>query len=171
MTRSSRALGWATLALVMGCAGERRPPLHPLRGARAPDLKGDDVPGSPSARFPREGVIVVVDFWATHCAPCAAALPRLQELERRHPGRVRVIGVSEDDDLDLVPPFVERAGARFSMLWDRGRETSARYGVDRLPETFVIDEAGIVRFVAMGAGDPEALDRAVSSLLDSPPAP
>lgn len=156
------------LVVVPACAAPRpaRAP-HPLLGAVAPPLSGVDVPGSPSARFDRRDVVVVVDFWTSACAPCAEQLPRLDALERRHGARLRVVGVSEDDELDAVAPFVARLGVRFAMLWDEHKATGARYRVRSVPQTFVIDPRGHVRFVHHGArdGGVDAIDAEVARLL------
>ena len=91
-----RRVAMLSLFVLSACAGSTKPAEapHALLGKAAPELSGGDVPGSPSASFSRDGTVVIVDFWATHCGPCVKAFPKLQALEQRHAGKVRVIGVS-----------------------------------------------------------------------------
>lgn len=164
-----RRVAMLSLFVLSACAGSTKPAEapHALLGKAAPELSGGDVPGSPSASFSRDGTVVIVDFWATHCGPCVKAFPKLQALEQRHAGKVRVIGVSEDDELDVIAPFVARTGVKFSMLWDKDKATGERYGVKSMPETFVLDKKGTIRFVHLGyrAGESEAIEEEVSRLL------
>ena len=93
------------------------------------------------------GTITVVDFWATWCSPCLAAMPRLDALARAHPELV-VLAVNLDDPVAARALFDER---RYTMtLVSDDNLTSERYGVSTIPHTVVIDRTGVVRLVARG---------------------
>lgn len=140
---------------------------HALIGTPAPKVAGAPVKGLPAASVEHEGDVVIVDFWATHCAPCVKAFPRLQELADRHKGKVHVVGISEDEEEDGIAPFVKRTGVSFPMAWDKDKAIGQLYKVDSMPQTFVIDRAGKVRFVHRGyrAGEADGLEDEVKQLL------
>jgi thiol-disulfide isomerase/thioredoxin len=95
------------------------------------------------------GKVTVVDFWATWCGPCLAAMPRLEKLSRSHPD-VAVLTVNLDDPAAARALFDER-GYTMQLLADDG-DVSQRYGVSSIPHTVVIDRGGIVRDAGRGAG-------------------
>lgn len=95
------------------------------------------------------GKITVLDFWATWCKPCLAAMPRLDQLTRSHPD-VAVIAVNLDDAAAARALFDQRRYA-MTLVADDG-DASERYGVSAIPHTVVIDGRGVVREVVRGAG-------------------
>lgn len=95
------------------------------------------------------GRVTVLDFWATWCQPCLAALPRLDQLARSHPD-VTVIAINLDN------PVAARAvfdGGRYTMalVADDG-DVSQRYGVSAVPHSVIIDRDGVIRDVVRGTG-------------------
>ena len=140
---------------------------HPLVGKRAPAVEGTAVPGSKQATLKYPGDVVVVDFWATYCGPCVKEFPRLQAMADRFNGKVHVVAVSEDEDADLVPPFLTRTGVKFPVTWDKDKAIGNSYSVDSMPQTFVVDGKGVVRFVHRGyhAGEADELEQQVKALL------
>jgi len=128
------------------------------------------------------GTVLVVDLWATWCAPCVAALPELVALRAQHGARgLQVVGVSCDGDLAALRGFL---GARPELDWPQlvaptalaGARPSApprpqgasawhplatRLGVTTIPCVLVIDRKGVLRH----AGPPDGLRAAVEALL------
>jgi thiol-disulfide isomerase/thioredoxin len=104
--------------------------------------------GEPVTLASQAGNIVVVDFWATWCKPCLAAMPKLDALARQ-PG-VRVLAIDLDDPAAARALFDAR-GYHMTLLADDGT-VSERYGVSSSPHTVVIDATGVVRGVARGGG-------------------
>lgn len=104
-----------------------------------------------------EGRTLVINFWATWCAPCRREMPDLQRLsDRLDPARYRVIGISVDTDRNLVREFVRAYAIRFPIRQDHGRRlASAVLGLEVYPTTFVVSPDGIV--VARIDGAIEAL--------------
>lgn len=99
------------------------------------------------------GHVVLVDFWATWCAPCIAVVPRLNELQQRYgPDGLRVIGLSSDAP-DEVARFASGHGVSYTLASDAGDKVAATYQVSGLPMLVLIDRAGIVRYVDVGGRD------------------
>jgi thiol-disulfide isomerase/thioredoxin len=98
-----------------------------------------------------QGKVVVIDFWATTCAPCVAAMPRLKELYRRFRDRgVAVIGVSLDENeanggLKALRRFVKKHEIPWPQFYQgNGYESafSKSWGVGSAPTMFVLDKKG-----------------------------
>jgi thiol-disulfide isomerase/thioredoxin len=95
------------------------------------------------------GKVTVLDFWATWCGPCLAAMPKLEKLARSHPD-VSVLAINLDDSAAARAVFNER-GYTMTLLLD-DEDVRDRYGVTSIPHTVIIDRAGRVRQVVRGSG-------------------
>ena len=95
------------------------------------------------------GKVTVIDFWATWCKPCLAAMPRLDQLARSRPD-VAVIAINLDDAAAARALFDQR-GYRMALVADDG-DASERYGVSAIPHTVIVDRRGVVREVVRGTG-------------------
>lgn len=150
-------------------------PPHPdavasvLLGRSAPAIDARSASGRDAVVIATKGDVLVLHFWATWCEPCKRAMRALDALGARNAGRVRVVGLSVDDEPDLVEEFARAQGIRFPVAWDRGLVTANRYQPATMPTTYVIDAAGVVRHVAHGYqdGDDVEIERQVA-LLASP---
>jgi cytochrome c biogenesis protein CcmG/thiol:disulfide interchange protein DsbE len=123
-------------------------------GARAPDFTLPDLDGRPVALAALRGRVVVVEFWASWCAPCGMMLPALDALARRYPAsEVTVLAVSVDQSRAAAEALLaNRIGdPALTVLHDRSSEVLAEYGADGIPATYVIDAAGTIRLVEDGA--------------------
>ncbi len=143
---------------------------HDLIGAPAPDfdlLRIGSAEGAPTFRLAdHRGKLVVVDFWATWCAPCRESFPRYEVLAKQRAGDVVFVGISVDEDPEGIPQFIEETGVTFPVVWDEGQSTSAAYSPPTMPTSYVLDRNGIVRFVHAGfrAGDEDELTRILDEL-------
>ena len=96
------------------------------------------------------GRITVLDFWATWCKPCLAAMPKLDQVARAQPD-VAVIAINLDDPAAARALFDQRRYA-MALVADDG-DASERYGVTTIPHTVIIDGRGAVREVVRGGVD------------------
>ena len=140
-------------------------------GDTAPDFVGKSLDGQEVRLSDFSGKAVLLDFWATWCAPCVAELPNVHRVYERFgkDGQFAVIGISLDDDEQLVRRFVRRRELPWPQIVagpaDRN-PLAKQYNVTGIPATFLIDAHG--RVVAKDLrGD--ALERELAKLI--PPGP
>lgn len=87
------------------------------------------------------GQVVVVNYWATWCGPCRVEMPGLVSFAKEYGQKdVEVVGVTADEDLSQVLPFVEKYGITYSILTP-GSDPNA-VGEMALPTTFLYDKQG-----------------------------
>ena len=91
------------------------------------------------------GQLVILNFWADWCGPCAAEMPGLLELQRRNPN-VKVIGVAVKSELKNVQDAIKKRKWN-ALTMAHSEVTGTAFGVNVLPQTYVIDKEGRLRFV------------------------
>lgn len=163
------------LATLLGCAAPR-PSVRPSAqavGQRIDDLRAEGLDGREVRVSDADGRVRVVDFWASWCEPCREQLPLLERLSHEH-AELAVYAISFDDDRAPLDAFLAKVPVSFPVLWDRaGDGLGDRLAIRRLPTTWVIDRAGVVRWVHVGFDTAEGarLVGEVSRLLAEPPPP
>lgn len=98
------------------------------------------------------GRVVVLNFWASWCAPCVEELPSLEQMQTELP-QVDVIGVSTDEDAAAYQRFLREHSVSIRTVRDGEQRSNAMYGTFRYPETYVIDKKGIIRRKFIGPQD------------------
>jgi thiol-disulfide isomerase/thioredoxin len=139
-----------------------------LAGLRLQDLDGKTVE---LASYLGKGP-VVLDFWATWCKPCLAALPELNMLYADlQPRGLELVGLNEDGPRNAakVKPFVRTKGIKFPVLVDLNRDAQTRLNVQVLPTTLLLDSTGRVVHTTFGyrPGEIDQLRARIETLLDS----
>ena len=171
--------GVALLALLAGTAlwvGTRAP--NPGGGGMVADAspaaiataRFADAAGEPRTLGQFAGKVVVVNFWATWCAPCREEMPGFVRLQERWKGRVQFVGIANDDRAK-----VDRFGRDLSInypLWTGGQEVmdlSRRLGnrLGVLPHTVLLDANGHVLESRVGLFSEAALEDRLSKLAKS----
>lgn len=98
-----------------------------------------------------EGKVVLVDFWASWCAPCKKSFPSLDNLHRRYAGLgFEIIAVSVDDTARDMARFLKANPVGFPVLRDTEKKLVADVQVEAMPTSFLLDRGGVVRFVHNG---------------------
>jgi thiol-disulfide isomerase/thioredoxin len=130
-----------TLLMASGCDRSAKPQQI---GTTAPVFTITD--GGQTVRLADyRGRIVILNFWATWCAPCIEELPTLVTLAGRHP-EVTVLAVSTDDDASAYANFlVAHPMPGVVVIRDGAQQSNALYGTFRFPESYVIDRQGTLR--------------------------
>ena len=90
------------------------------------------------------GKPVVLNFWATWCAPCWEEHPVLNETSRALGDRVQFLGVVFQDEESKILSFLQQRGAAYPTVVDDRGKTAIAYGVGGVPETFILDANGTI---------------------------
>jgi peroxiredoxin len=164
IARWHRSVGVVVAALAIaagGCTNENAGPPRigePAREYAAADLQGNEL----SLRDLR-GQVVLLNFWATWCAPCRTETPYLQSVFEEYADRgFQIVGISMDtgDAADAVAMFVDEYDVSYTILHDPQMRGMELYQVLGLPATFLVDREGVLRWLRYGPipdGDPEFL--------------
>jgi peroxiredoxin len=148
-------------------------PSMPLRGQPsqpAPAWKLTGLDGSTVSSDQFKGKVVVLDFWATWCAPCKAEIPGYVDLQKKYgaDGLV-IIGVSKDDDgpkrQKLVKDFADAHGMNYPIVFSDDDVEAAFGGIDAIPTTFIIDRSGNISSKKVGAMRTEEFERRLLKVL------
>jgi peroxiredoxin len=114
-------------------------------GALAPDFELLDLAGDSKRLSDFRSKVVMLNFWATWCAPCVAEIPSMQMLYDRFADRgfeVVSINIDSSKHWEQVKQLVKDQGLTFTVLRDEKLKIVAKYGVSGFPETFFIDREG-----------------------------
>ena len=137
-------------------------------GKPAPSIAAKDLKGDLFRLQDLKGKYVLVDFWATWCAPCVAEVPRLQEAYGTYrAGGLEVVGVSLDETPEAVTDFVKsrKIGWRQIHNASGGGDLVEAFGVTTIPATFLIDPQGVITRLDLRG---PTLDRTLAKLIKSP---
>jgi thiol-disulfide isomerase/thioredoxin len=140
-------------------------------GEKFPPLDGAGLAG---AALPQtSGKVVLVDFWASWCAPCKASFPTYARLNSEFaPKGLVIVAVSVDEDAASYDSFVRRFAPSFFVARDAGQRLVREAQVPTMPTSYLQDREGRVRYVHAGfhgAETEQALRREIQFLLAERP--
>ncbi len=138
-----------------------------LRDVAAPLFDTPDIHGKTQRLADHKGEVVLVNIWATWCAPCRAEMPKLDRLYRDREGKgLMVFGIS-DESVAVQQKFLRDTPVTYPLLTLSGEVPSLYRDIARYPAVFLIDRQG--RLQAAPAADQsfESLQSAVDSLLNA----
>lgn len=167
--------GRLLVLLVLAVLAAAIPAWAVRQGDKAPDFLLTSLEGDEICLSDLVGNVVVISFWASWGKQCDEELRQVEALLREFAGeRLVGIGVNERESAEQAAEFVARHGVTFPIVLDRGSLARA-YGVNGVPDLFVVDRKGVVaaRFIGYGPAVKQGLREAVETALrgSSPPSP
>ena len=173
--RSRRAIAqlWIRLAacgfLAAALAGGTGYAKTFLLNRPAPPFSRLDLHGARVSLAQYRGKVVLLNFWATWCAPCLVEMPRFVEWQKQYAAQgFQVLGVSIDDSPAPAARTAEKLRLDYPVVMGDATLAEQYGGVLGVPVTFLIDRRGIVRARIDGESDTRAMERAIRSLLAAP---
>ncbi len=152
--------------LAVGLQRDPREVPSPLVGKPAPAFSLPLL-SSPATRFApqdMQGKVWLLNVWASWCAPCREEHPVLVDFARR--GVAPLMGLNYKDKTDDATAWLARFGDPYDFnIVDADGRVSIDYGVYGVPETYVIDKQGVIRFKQIGAVTPAVLQQKILPLV------
>jgi len=135
-----------------------------------PPLKLSDAAGREVDLASLRGKVVLLNFWASWCEPCAGEVPVLNQLAARTPDRLVVVGVDYKEAPAAIERFVAGHPVQYPILLDKSGDSFKKWTSGVMPTTILIDRNGRPRWTVMGALDPSdaGFERALGKLLAAP---
>lgn len=135
-------------------------------GNEAPRFKLLDTQGKWVTLSDFKDKVIILNFWATWCAPCREEIPGFVKLQERYADDVVIIGISMDQDgHSMVPRFMERYGMNYPVLYGDSEVSWAYGGITGIPMTFVIDRNLIIQRVYIGYRPESVFERDIQTLI------
>ena len=172
-----RRLGLATfvafLVPAFGAAADTQAPSFPALkiGVSAPEFSRADLTGKRVDLRAFRGKVVLLDFWASWCAPCILEIPHLIALQRQlGPRGLQVIGVSMDDSAAPVIKLTRRIAFNYPVLLGDAKLGTRYGGVYGLPIRILIARDGTILRIWKGDLVPAILETTLKSVVSGPSA-
>lgn len=140
-------------------------------GALAPSISLKLLGGGSAALETLRGRPVLINFWATWCAPCRQEMPDLAAVRQAHQANgleVLAVNLTDQERLKDVQAFVAELALPFPVLLDERGRARERYGIATLPTTYFVDTLGLVRGVHPGPLTSGALQKGLALILPAP---
>jgi len=110
-----------------------------------PDFELEKMDGTPFKLSQHEGKITIINFWASWCNPCVEEFPSMIKLIDHFGDRLQIVAVSTDDDKKDIAVFLKAFGLPrpgFEVVWDKKKEAMKKFGIEKVPESFLIAKDG-----------------------------
>jgi len=135
-------------------------------GSPAPSFALADLDGNPLRLADLRGRPVIVNFWASWCAPCVEEFPLLRAALAAHAGdRLAIVGIVYRDRSEAARAFMARMGATWPAVMDPAETVAAEYGIFNPPQSFFIGRDGVIAGRQIGQLSAADLDRQLGLIL------
>ncbi len=138
------------------------------QGDDAPDFSAPGLSGGTVSLDEHRGKVVMVDFWASWCGPCAQSLPALDALRKEFSADdFQVIAVNVDAESEKAKAFLGRRPVGYPSALDPDGLIPTRFGLQTMPTSYLIDRKGVVRHIHKGfrPKDVEVLRERIQALV------
>ena len=133
----------------------------------APELSLQNINGETESLADYRDKIVLVNNWATWCPPCKAEMPTLVAYHNEHTADgFSVIAIEAGEPVDIVTQFVQSFGMNFPVWLDSNGESLQAFGNGSLPNSYVIDRTGTIRYAWTGEISMTMLEKYVTPLIE-----
>lgn len=148
----------SSLLSILNCsAAGDRDPAEVKVGGRVPNFSLKSLDGATVTNHSLEGSVVVLNFWATWCAPCRTEIPDLKQVAAS--SEVKVLGIALDEEgAKSVKPFVERFGINYTIVLG-DQELFQRFNGLGIPYTLVLDRSQRIVNIYRGPATKESLEQ------------
>jgi DsbE subfamily thiol:disulfide oxidoreductase len=142
----------------------------PTDARPAPEIVLSGFDGQTTKLSDLRGQVVVVNFWASWCAPCRDETAALERVWKRYAGsRVRFVGVATWDSQQAARDFAQASGVTYLNGTDANGDAAVAYAVTGIPETFLVDPNGQIVHRWIGQIDEASLDSALAAITRQGP--
>jgi thiol-disulfide isomerase/thioredoxin len=118
-------------------------------GDSLPELSGFQLEGKVPSDL--KGKVVLLDFWASWCAPCKASFPAMNDLQKKYADQgLVIIGINVDEKSAAMEKFLKGTPASFTTVRDAGHKLVSAADVATMPTSFLVDRSGKIRQVHTG---------------------
>jgi thiol-disulfide isomerase/thioredoxin len=138
----------------------------PIVGSPAPDFTLNNINGKLITLSGLKGKPVLINFWATWCAPCRTEMPAIEAAYQKYGADgFTVLAVDADEALADVTDYVKALDLSFEVLMDPGLEVTNLYRVRAFPSSFFVDRDGNISAFQIGAMSDSILADNISKIL------
>ena len=155
------------MIILLSCTKTSAPGVGLARGSGdLPELSGDTVQGSTLDPSFYAGRVTVVNFWATWCGPCELEQPDLVKVANEYASKgVVFVGVNYRDNLAAAKVWVDRFTVPYPSISDPSGSYGDDFGFLGLPDTYVVDEQGVIVSSISGQTDAAELSGLIDEVL------
>lgn len=121
---------------------------EPTVGSTAPAL-GGLLPGSSLPKT--SGKVVLVDFWASWCAPCQASFATLSRLHQKYSSKgLVIVGIGVDEEAEAYQTFAQKNRPPFTLVHDSRQKAVEFFNPPTMPSSYMVDRKGVIRHIHKG---------------------
>lgn len=143
------------LALALAACGSGT---DPVEGNLAPDFALKDLSGEMVNLSDYAGHPVLINFWATWCAPCELEMPAIETRFEKYSPNLIVLAVNFDEPEELVQEFVDKLSLTFEVLMDHDGTVQNLYMVRGYPTSIFVDTEGVIQKIHIGIMSEQQID-------------
>lgn len=122
-----------------------------LIGKKAPDFNLIELNTGNTVTLKQfNGKVVILDFWASWCAPCKKTLPILQSIKNQFKDKIEILTINIDEKKENAESFVKRYKFKLKVLFDKDQKVVEKFQIPEMPTLFIIDKKGNINMLHSG---------------------